>query len=252
MKEILIAILGVASAVFGAKWFNPDFDQFPYIWKNTDIRISSDFVYVHFDFFADQRKDQPVDSFNGVPVFDKATYVENVDMHRTSAAYAIRLTSSGIEPEIKAIEPQVRLKTKRAPGEDRNTIEYTVESEADLDQNKEYALTGVSPSSPRMIYVFRNGFQGGNSLGGKDVKYPTEKLTLVYDFSSIRWSEYAETPTPSACLKHAKEDDSRMVPLNWQNGIAIVEAIKLQPGDKVRVFWTWRGQSPAVSCSDAL
>jgi len=39
---------------------------------------------------------------------------------------------------------------------------------------------------------------------------------------------------------------------NWQNGIAIVEAIKLRPGDKVRVFWTWRGQSPAVSCSDAL
>ena len=251
MKEILIAILGVASAIFGAKWFNPDFDQFPYLWKNSNIIISSDFVYVHFDFFADRSKDQPIDTFKGVAVFDKATYVENVDMHRTSAIYTIRLSSSGIEPEIKAIEPEVRPTLKRAPGEDRTTVEYTVEAELDLDQNKEYALTGVSPS-PRMIYVFRNGFQGMNSVGGKDVKYPTDKLTLVYDFTSIRWSDYAETPTPSACLKHANENDPRPIDVKWQNGIATVEAVSLKAGDKVRVFWTWRGQSRPVTCIDAL
>ncbi|KAA0070454.1 hypothetical protein [Tardiphaga sp. P9-11] len=252
MKEILIAILGVASAIFGAKWFNPDFDHFPYFWKNSDIIISSDLVYVHFDFFADQKKDQAVETTaKGVPVFDKVTYVENVDMHRTSATYTIRLSSSGIEPEIKAIAPKVRPTLKRAPGEDKTAIEYTVEAELDLDQNKEYALTGVSPS-PRMIYVFRNGFQGRNSLGGKDVKYPTDKLTLVYNFTSIRWSDYAETPTPSACLKRANENDPRPVDVEWQNGIAIVEAVKLKAGDKVRVYWTWRGQSPPVSCIDAL
>ena len=223
--------------------------------------IIEDFVFGHFQFYQDQR-DGTAHEFYVDPyskqkenVFDKATYVESISFKKTRSPYKICLQSSGLIPEFITIDPSIKRNGMQQQPERKDR---KVCAEPALDQSPEYNYTGITPN-PKIVYVYRNGFQGRNSSGGKNVKYKTDRLTFVYDFSSLKDWQKLIAYQPAACLKKAGEDFAQPIEdVKWNNGVAIVRVLNLDEGDKVRIYWTWKKSNDTVgllgklSCEDTL
>jgi hypothetical protein len=253
LKEVAIALLGLltavvgaVAAVVGAKWFAPEVLHLDALFPTKEIQIIDDFVFAHFNFYVDHKSGSPIETYQDNPVFDKVTYVEQVRLRKTNASYKIKLTSSGLSPEILAIDPPIK------NSNDTVKQDGTKVREADLatDLSQEFQFSGIVPS-PKLIYVYRNGFQGEKSYGGKDIKYDTDRVTFVYDFSSLKWQDLFKE-TPEACMKRVADESTEEIDLKWKNGVAIIDAFKLNKGDKIRIYWSWAGDEKKVTCNDVL
>jgi hypothetical protein len=263
MKEIFVAIIaligGVLSAIIGASWFTPDLIRLDVLFPTKEVSVLDDFVFVHFEDYRERSNGNPVEIYQNPytltneKIFDKSKYVEYVWLRKTKGNYAIQLTTAGAAPEIKAISPPL----KEPQYEQTKSGARVMTADLALDQSPEFKYSGTTPN-PKTLYVYRNGYQGRNSSGGKNIRYATDRLTFVYDFSSLnQWPKLFQVE-PKACLKRASEDRSAPLEMKWANGVAIVEAFSLLKGDKVRVFWTWNRlmerKTPyqPVTCEDAL
>ena len=263
MKEIVLALIGltggVLTTILGAHWFTPDLLRLDVLFPTKEVQILDDFVFVHFEAYRERATGQPLEKYRNPytlledAVFDKATYVEHVWLRKTKGDYTIQLTTSGTAPEIKTISPPLR----EPRYEQTATGNRIMTAELALDQSPEFKFSGITPN-PKTVYVYRNGYQERNSSGGKNVRYATDRLTFVYDFSSLNLWETLFQVTPKACLKRSQEDRPTSLELKWANGVAIVEAFSLKKGDRVRAFWTWNRSTPGtppfsqVSCEDSL
>lgn len=263
MKDIVVALIGlvggILTAILGASWFTPDLLRLDVFFPTEKVQILDDFVFVHFEAYRERGVGPSLESYRNPYtkkeglVFDKATYVEHVWLRKTKGNYTIQLTTSGTAPEIKAISPPL----KEPHYETMANGDQIMTADLSLDQSPEFEYSGITPN-PKIVYVYRNGYQERKSSGGKNVRYATDRLTFVYDFSSLSSPEKLFQTIPKACLKRQQEDLPTPLTLNWNNGVAIVEAFNLKKGDKVRAFWTWkRAKSSAppyapVTCDDAL
>jgi hypothetical protein len=263
VARIVVAILGLLGGVFttivGANWFTPDLLRLDAFFPTKEVQVLDDFVFVHFEAYRERASGKSLETYRNpynslqYAVFDKATYVEYVWLRKTKGNYTIRLSTSGTPPEIREISPPLKQSTIQETSSG-NTI---MTADLALDQSPEFKFSGVTPN-PKVIYVYRNGFQERNSFGGKNVAYDTDRLTFVYDFSLLdNWQNLFEI-RPEACLKRSQEDNPIPLLVTWRNGVAIVEAFTLKKGDRVRIFWTWNRLSQGepqyspVSCEDAL
>lgn len=255
MKEIIVGIIGLLTVIGGASWFKPDlinFDRLPVlrdVFISDAVKIRSDLVYVHVNYYKDSQKDKAFEKYDNIDVFDKAIYVEDINLNPTKGKYTINIASSGLKPEILSIYPSVTTTSSEFSVDGK--IIHRASADLYLDQNEEYKYKGIVPN-PKMIYIFRNGLQSMNSFGGKDVKYETDQLTFVYDFSSTDW-KFLIDGQPQACRKNASEDSFHPIEgIGWSHGVAIIRAVDLKAGDRVRVFWNWAGAAEVVSCAKAL
>jgi predicted acylesterase/phospholipase RssA len=239
-------------------WFAPYLVRFDFFFPTKNVQILDDFVFVEFEEYRDKSSNNmPLETYvdpstsMSYPIFDKATFVEHISLRRTKGDYKIKLKTVGIPPEIKSITPareQSQIHENKAGTLTISTAE--LESEHS-DQSKGFIFT----PDVKAIYVYRNGFQERNSWGGKDVLYATDQLTLVYDFSSIAGWKTLFRVEPEACRVMGKHS----IPLHveWDEGVAIVEAADLKEGEKVRIFWTWNRLGslppyPNVKCEDTF
>lgn len=255
--DIVVAIIGLVgvlgSAVLGATWFTPGLIRFDVFFPTKSVEILDDFVFVHFEGYREIGSGPPIEIYKSpyteeaVEVFDKVRYVEHVWLRKTKGNYSIQLSSSGIVPEIKAIQPPL----KNLRFETATSGSKVLSADLDLSQSPEARFSGNTPN-PKTIYVYRNGYQGRKSWGGKNVKYPTGRLTFVYDFSTLPIWESLISKSPRACIKRVLESEPTDLSIRWENGVAIVEAYSLEPGDKVRVYWTWNRVSPDVDAFEPL
>jgi len=262
-SAITVAIIGlvggVLTTILGASWFTPKLLRLDVFFPTHEVSILDDFVFVHFDGYEEPGSGPPLEDYlnpytqSKDAIFDKATYVEYVWLRKTSANYTIDLTTSGTPPEIKAISPPLKTPTYQLTPSGA----HTMVADLALEESAESTFSGITPN-PKMVYVYRNGFQGRNSWGGKNVKYSTDRLTFVYDFSLLRdWLNLFQA-IPQACRKNLQEDEPIPLDVKWGNGIAIIEAFNLKKGDKVRIFWTWNRFQPGaekyspVKCNDTL
>jgi len=263
MKEIILALIGllggVLTTVLGASWFTPDLLRSDVLFPTKEVEILDNFVFVHFETYQKRGTGKPIETYlnpyskRREDIFDKATYVEHVWLRKTKGDYTIQLTTSGTAPEIRAISPPLREPRyeQTASGNRMMTAELA------LDQSPEFKFSGITPN-PKTVYVYRNAYQERHSSGGKNVRYATDRLTFVYDFSTLDGWEKLFHVAPKACLQRSQEDRPMPLETKWANGIAIVEAFSLKKGDKVRFFWTWNRLTPGtqpfppVSCEDAL
>jgi hypothetical protein len=259
-NSLISAITAIVVAIVGAKWFTPDLIRLDVLFPSKSVEILDDFVVVHLENYREREGGaEPIEMYKSPympepqPVYDRATYIEHVWLKKTDGSYKIRLTTSGTAPEIKAIDPGTRdEKLEKTP-----TGAQLMTAELALDQSQEFLISGITPN-PKMVYVYRNGYQGRNSWGGKNVDYPTNRLTFVYNFSSLHQWRNLLAVAPQACLKKSGESEYETLRTHWQEdkGIAIVEAFKLKPGDIVRVYWTWKRANPkdspyeTVTCMD--
>lgn len=259
-KFILSGSISVTAAIAGTNALAPGLLRLDIIFPTKEPEILDDFVYVHFIDYRDMKISAPLEKYRAQNsateenVFDKATYVEHVWLRKTNAPYEIRLGSTGIPPQIQAIDPPIKAQ-KQETRENGVTI---VSAQLDLNQSHEFIYKGVTPN-PKTVYVYRNGFQGKNSFGGKNVFYPTERLTIVYDFSAIPNYQTILFKKPKGCILRKDDENYDEFDINYRDdkGIAILEAFNLKKGDKVRIFWTWRKSSPEneldnVKCSEIL
>jgi len=254
--SLMGVLLGAGVLGFVVKWCAPKLLRLDLMFPTSDVRILDDFVFVHFQAYQNWLLGgEPVEIYedphtsNRIAVHDKATYVEHVLVRQTHGKYLIKLTSSGIAPEIKAINPPIKVPDYKSTKDGKQ-----ITAEFAFDQSYEYRNKGVTPS-PKTVYVYRNGFQGRKSFGGKNVSYATDKLTFVYDFSAVKDWEGKIAVQPRACLKRATEEIPDLLDVKWDKGVAIVEAFDLKIGDKVRVFWTWtdpQDQIRPLTCAEAL
>ena len=262
-KDVLVAVItlvgGVLTAVLGASWFTPDILRLDVFFPTKEVQILDDFVFVHFESYSERSSGRPIETYENpytkleADVFDKATYVEHVWLRKTKGEYTIRLTTTGTAPEIRAISPPLK-----APRYELTPSgSQIMTADMALDQSSEFNFSGITPN-PKIVYIYRNGFQERNSFGGKNVAYATDRLTFVYDFSSLRELQTLFQVAPKACLKRSQEERPIPLDLKWDNGVAITEAFALKQADKVRIFWTWNRlivgspSFPPVTCDDAL
>lgn len=262
MKEYVpAAISAVASvivAIVGAQWFSPQLLRIDLIFPSKEIEILDDFVYVQFAFYVDRNTSRPVEKYRethtgkDVDIYDKVSYLEHASIRKSKAKYQIRLGSKDIFPEVVAISPPLR----NLHNEIANDGSKLVTAELDVEQSDEKFGDGLTPN-PKMLYVYRNGYQDGNTYGGKNVIYNTDKLTFVYDFTTLGdWKTKLESP-PQVCLKRDAEDSPTPLPVKWENGVAVAEAKQLKKGDKVRIFWSWKRAAGAkavepLSCRQVI
>ncbi len=262
---LLWLMLLVAIPIKLTTWFAPYLLRLDLFFPTKEVQILDDFVFVKFEEYQDSLTGTPFEKYRDpqtlivYPVFDKATYVEHVSLRRTRGEYKIVLGTTGIPPEIKSIAPAPDDLQPSKEKAGTRTI-----SAADLEPEPSQPLTAFSITPDvKTIYVYRNGFQGQkqNSWGGKNVAYDTDRLTFVYDFSSIAGWQDLFRVDPDACLAHPRASHhGRPDVFNWDSnrGVAIVEAYKLKKGDKVRIFWTWNRRPvtlppyPTVKCENAL
>lgn len=263
LKDILVAVIGliggVLTTILGASWFTPDILRFDVFFPTKEVQILDDFVFVHFEFYRERSSGQPIETYENPytatkdDIFDKATYVEHVWLRKTKGEYTIRLTTTGTAPEIRAIYPPLK-EPRYEHSQSGNRI---MTADLALDQSPEFKFSGITPN-PKIVYIYRNGFQERKSFGGKNVAYATDRLTFVYDFSSLKEWHTLFQVVPQACLKRAQEDRPTQLEIKWNNGIAITEAFGLNKADKVRIFWTWNRLNagsppfPPVTCDYAL
>ena len=263
MKDILVAAIGgiatVTAAIVGAAWFTPDLLRLDVFFPTKEVKILDDFIFANIEAYSEQLEGKPIEKYKNPytssieDVFDRATYVEHIWLRKTNSSYTIRLTTSGAAPEVKAIDPELKNKRFEVSASGRKTMT----ADLAMDQSPEFKYTGNTPN-PKTVYVYRNGFQGRNSWGGKNVEYDTDHLTFVYNFSSLPNYKNIFQVAPQACLKRAQGDDISELPIKWKDGVAIVESFSLNKGDKVRIFWTWNrlikdGKSfEDVTCNDAV
>lgn len=246
----ITALAGAVSAVASTNWLEikSEVNKYvPGVFYTNEIRIVEDFIYVHINFYKDRKAESAIDIHRGSEVFDSATYVEQVSIHKTKAPYHIKLQSSGIEPEILSINPSVSNITRKT--DEKSRIE--IDADVSVDNSDEAAFSNRTPN-PKMIYVYRNGFQDGNSYCGKNVIYASDRITLVIDFSAIDWSKLIYG-TPKLCIKRKNSEFATDVDVDsWKNGVAVADVFGLLPGDKFRVYWSWANSSGSlVSASTA-
>lgn len=263
MKDVWIAVIGglssVIVAICGAQWFTPDLLRLDIFFPTKEPVVLDDFVFVHLEAYKDGTSGNEIEIYNNPytghqeKIFDKATYVEHVWLRKTKAPYTISLRTSGAAPEIKAIAPPIKQpRFEQLPSGDR-----IMSADLALDQSQEFTFSGVTPN-PKTVYVYRNGFQGRNSWGGKNVKYTTDRLTFVYDFSSLPDFDSLFQARPEACLHRSGDDTPTPVDVKWGKGIAIAEAFHLNKGDKLRIYWTWQSSeknlvdAKLITCDETL
>lgn len=259
LKLIVPGLVSIIVAILGAQWFSPEALRLD-IWLPTkDVQVLDDFVFVHFEFYDERDSESPREAYQDAlsskptDVFDKVSYVEHVSIRKSKAKYKIRLASTEILPEIIAISPPLRDMHQEIGSNNARILT----AELDLDQSINNYGDRFTPN-PKMIYVFRNGFQNGNSSGGKNIVYDTDRLTFVYDFSTLGDMDKVIRTKPQVCIKRQDEELPNVLPIKWQGGVAVAEAQNLKKGDKVRIFWTWARvkpglpEYPGVTCEKAL
>lgn len=257
MKEMIAplisAIASVVVAILGAQWFSPELLRIDLIFPSKDIKILDDFVYVQFAFYVDKHASPPIEKYydrqagKEIDVYDKVSYMEHVSIKKSKAKYQIRLGSAEIFPQIVAISPPLR----NLHYEVGSNGSKMVAAELDVSQADDNYGDAMTPN-PKMLYVYRNGYQEGNTYGGKNVTYDTDKLTFVYDFTTLDdWEKKIEYP-PQVCLKRKEEDAPTPLPVKWENGVAVAEARALKSGDKVRIYWAWRQAHPSGAVKKPL
>lgn len=240
VKVIVPALSSIIVAIIGAQWFSPELFRLDLVFPSKEIKILDDFISVNFDFYEERGTGLPREYYldeitdQNVGVFDRASYIEYVSIRRTTAKYEIRITSAELMPEIKAISPILK-NTKKSLESANMRVK---KAELDTDQESDNGQ-GSSNFNPKMIYVYRNGYQGTNSFGGKNIRYDTDRLTIVYNFSNLGDASKIFKVEPQACVKRSGETNETIIPVKWNKGVAIAELRKLKKDDIVRIYWTW-------------
>jgi predicted acylesterase/phospholipase RssA len=243
-------------------WVAPYLLRTDFVVPTKTVQVLDDFVFVKFDGYLDRSgAAEPIEIYNDPEssnkyrVFDKATYVEHVSLRKTKEEYDIILSSGGMT-EIRSIFPEPS-SLHASEGEPRTVLKFKPADLEPEERNKSFAFR-VTPDV-KAIYVYRNGFQGENSFGGKNVIYDTDRLTFVFDFSSIKGWRNLFRRDPGACRGDVKGLQQPKPEFNWDPnaGIATLVASNLKVGDRVRIFWTWNRAAnlepfKVVSCAHAL
>ena len=259
-RRIFTGVIGLLSggaalltAGIHANLITPQAFRFDVFFPTTEPEIIEDFVTVRMAFYRDpEKRADPVEQYTDPDgqthnIYNKSSYLEHVMLRNTNADFTVHLTSSGVLPQIVTPLPievvsEQRDKTTNGDG-------YTFSMR--IKHREEYSTT----PSLKMMYIYRNGFNAGNTFFGKNVIYKTERFSAILDFTQIPNFEQLITDPPQACVRKVGQESLETLPqLKWSSGVAFVDVSELNPGDRVRVFWNW-SDSPRdkkVECRDAM
>ena len=248
------ALIGAIGTIFAATVAGlVTTDWFPELlgYRTSEIHVKRTELYARILYFQDrakggipfQKKRVGLDgsqSQREVQLFDEALYIKSYYLRRHKVeTMPLGGFSSGIIDVTPIIPSEAGFDTDAYDKSGGHTLPFTLDI-----KDKEYLL---------VAYHYYNGYQYNKKFnryesdGGIHIKFPTDEVIVIFDFSALNYSSLLESD-PKLFIRKAKGEEPRQLPANYVKGVLVSSPILNPPVDAIiHADWEWSSEGSSSS-----